>query len=421
MSETPEVAMRVPWFLRPLPVFALAQLGPLALWLVAPADLFRTALQGAERAPLTLSGLMGYGLLTASFAMGTWLASRSRVGRVMTSPELTRQCVLAAHYVALAIALFSTGIVLHIVFSSGLSVISLVLASQANTIKHEVYDTGASTQVLMMGRHLVLAAMITWFVLGRYQLRRPRTIPWIVAAAAVLTLFTSSRLTGESISLIATLFWFSQDVGNLRAVSHLRRVAIVVVLLLIFAGGVWARSLHTWTGSSSGALGIVLGPIYEAMAYIVSPVNYGMAFIANGVAFVRGFGLDNIFGVVYTVLNVPVDDSYRQLISWNYSPALNQIGLLGEWFTIAGPLLWLPGMAYGFLSGALYERFRRGSIVGLLLYPVVLITLADTMRGFLLSQNIAAANLLYLLALLAVVSLARVTQRRTTIGAVHAA
>ena len=417
--------MDAPWFLRPVPAFAVMQLGPLLLWLVIPSDVFRMSLRGAERAPVTLAGLMAFGLLVAGFAAGAWAGARLPVSSGASKARTTRPIVLAAHYAAMALMLFSTAAVLMIVVGSGLNVLAIVLASQANQFTNEVYESSAGAQALIMGRHLVLSSLITWFVLGVWRKPRPLlSVPLILVAAATLYLFTSSRLTIESVLLIAMLFWFTPRPGAPKTsplLGRLGQAAVVLVLLVVFAGGVWLRSVTSWARLSSTASGLLLAPLYEAVAYVVSPVNYSLAFVADGVAFVRGLGLDNFFFVVYTVLNLPQDISFRQLITWNYNPLLNQIGLVGEWFTIAGPLLWIPAAAYGLLAGALYERFRRRTIAGLLLYPLVLVSLGDTMRGFLLPQNVVASNLLYLGVVLLAISLARVPFRPAPAEVTHAA
>jgi hypothetical protein len=183
--------MDAPWFLRPVPAFAVMQLGPLLLWLVIPSDVFRMSLRGAERAPVTLAGLMAFGLLVAGFAAGAWAGARLPVSSGASKARTTRPIVLAAHYAAMALMLFSTAAVLMIVVGSGLNVLAIVLASQANEFTNEVYESSAGAQALIMGRHLVLSSLITWFVLGVWRKPRPLLrVPLILLAAATLYLFS---------------------------------------------------------------------------------------------------------------------------------------------------------------------------------------------------------------------------------------
>jgi hypothetical protein len=52
---------------------------------------------------------------------------------------------------------------------------------------------------------------------------------------------------------------------------------------------------------------------------------------------------------------------------------------------------------------------------------MVLVSLGDTMRGFLLMQNVVASNLLYLGAVLIAISLARIPFRPVPAEVTHAA
>jgi hypothetical protein len=221
----------------------------------------------------------------------------------------------------------------------------------------------------------------------------------ILALACLLFLFTSSRFTLLAAAIIAMFFRFGRSGAapnrQGRGWALFRQVLFAALLLLIFMGGVWLRSIATWRDTSN-PWSVLLGPLYETTAYVVSPVNYSFAFIAEGVAFARGLSLDHFFSFIYTVLNAPEDNTFRDLIAWNYNPSLSLIGLVGEWYTITGPLLWLPALMYGFIAGATFERFRCGSLAGTLLYPIVLVSIYDSLRGFALPLNLLAANILYL-------------------------
>src|SRR2546423_12094929 len=129
------VRRRLAWFLRPAPAFVAMQIVPLLLWLVLPDAVFGIALQGYERAPVTVAGLMAFGLICLAFSTGSWLGERAGATHQTPWGEYERRTVTFLHYVALALTAFSTGMVLRIVFTAGIDVIALLLASQANQVK----------------------------------------------------------------------------------------------------------------------------------------------------------------------------------------------------------------------------------------------------------------------------------------------
>lgn len=410
VAPTPVPSSRLPWFLRPTPVFCVVQVVPLALWLATADTTFSIALQGAQRAPLGVSAALAYGLLLLAFASGSSLGGRARPLGMRADARSFQPAVRVAHYAALAFAVFSASYVVILVVRSDIDILAVILAAQANLFQQLViYSSDPVSQVLIMGRHLVLAALITWFAIGSAQVPRPPSLPVIGIAAAAMFVFTSSRLTVLGLMLITALFLFGTGKGTPSLRAAVGPVLAFAAMALIFAAGVWIRSLATWvTAAGGGGLGAAG---YEGLAYAISPVNYTIAFVEGAVGFVRGLGLENFFNVVYTVFNLDVDYSYRAGISWYYAPDLDRVGLLGEWYAVAGPLFWLPTLCFGVLAGFAYSQFRQQTLSGLLLYPVVLLTVFDSNRGFLLAENIAAANFLYMLA---IVTLAHFLQRRTS-------
>ena len=387
--------LRVPIFLQPVPAFVGVQLLALGAWFLISDEALSIALSGASRAPFEMGSVLAYGVLLLAFAAGAWLGERSPVSSVsrdQAGPFIWR----LAHLSAIVLAAFSACYIAGMVLRSDLNVLAVIFAAQANIFKKVVYSSDSLSQLLIMGRHLVLAALITWCAAPHLGIRRYPTVPVIVLAAMVMFLFTSSRLTVMSLMIIGMLFWFVRRSDRER--TWLRRAMPIIGLValgLIFALGVWTRSLGTWA-TAGGGRGPIAAAIYELGAYLASPVNYSLAFVEDGGAFINGLGLDNFFNVVFTALNLPVDYSYRDAIYWYYDSRLDRIGLLGEWYAIAGPLFWIPTLGFGYLAGLMHVRFRARTLSGLLLYPVVLIAVIDSTRGFLLTENIVAANLLFL-------------------------
>jgi hypothetical protein len=400
MSPERQELARVPWPIHPASLFVVAQLAPFLLWAFVPERTFSAAVYGAVRAPLGAAAVAAYALLLVSFCVGTRLGERAFS---YTAPELPPAWIIGfAHYFAVALSVVSAGYILVTILRSPVNPFAVVIAAQANVLKDVVYTDSVVSQVSIMGRHLVLAALVTWFVRKGHENRAPATLLPILLVASVLFVFTSSRLTSLALVLICVVFLFGYQWPHLPVSKRWRLTAAVIVVAVtaltgLFALGVLTRSLGTWT-DTAGAEGVMAAAGYEAVAYFASPVNYSVAFVEEGIAFVNGLGLANFFHVVFTVFNLPVDYSYREPIAWYYESSLDRVGLLGEWFAIAGPFFWLPTLAYGFLAGVFFRAFRLKTLAGQLVYPIMVVAIVDSMRGFLLAENIIVANVLYGLA-----------------------
>src|SRR5690606_34501042 len=98
---------------------------------------------------------------------------------------------------------------------------------------------------------------------------------------------------------------------------------------------------------------------------------------------------------LFNIETVGFDPNYY--IPTYYDASLNQIGLMGQWFSGYGYLFFFPVFVYGFISGYIFKLYRNGSLVGLMLYPIVVVSLLDSFRGFLLFQNISVANIMFCL------------------------
>ena len=374
--------------------FAMIQTIPLVCWLFISDGYFNIFLQGYEKSEFgVISGAL-YFILILSFVFGSRLASAYSNYSNGDVHSISRHIgfIRWLHYCSLCLMTFSAVFVVIAILKKDVDLFDTLAMGNANTFKAILYSTSSTFQALLMGRHLVLTAFSSWLILYYYD-KRPKTLPLIIIVAVILFLFSSSRLVVIGMLLIFFLFYLSGI--RLRLSSMVMLLAMACGLVIVFGIGVWFRSAGTWfrvTGSEN----ILVAIGAEFFGYFISPVNYSIALIQEGVSFYIDNMLQFTFSVVYSVLNLPVNSEHLLKIQRYYNPGLNQIGLLGQWYTGYGPFLFIPSFLFGFIAGLSYSQFLKRNLNGFLLYPIVLIALFDSFRGFLLFQNILAANLFFI-------------------------
>lgn len=381
-------------FTAPGPFFVCVNLLPLVLWAALDDQWFLIALQGYARAPLTGSSALFWTIYFVSFWIGSRLTGRRiRVDHPLPHPML----MVRLHVLALVLTVASALVIADFFANGGLDALALVTESNANELKIALYSSDPSMQVAIMARHLVLTALITLPFL-KHSFGRKVSLILLLVTVIFLAIFTSSRLTAISAVIIWLLSRGLADGGDSLKRALARRVAWALLLvMLLFGAGVASRSAGTWAGLT-GSDNMVLNAWAEFLAYYVSPVNYSTAIVND---FDPGsFGLAAVYsiGVVFTVFNLDDPSALAALfhsIAPYYNSSLNQIGLLGQFYSGWGPLFVIPMMAYGYMCQRAYNAYRRGTAVGLLLYPLMFISIFDSFRGFLLCQNILAANWLF--------------------------
>lgn len=378
--------------IHPFGSFALIQLVPLFLWLLAPEDVFNMAMQDYGRPHFGWKSLAVYAGLIASFYAGCRLSSLwQRDDSVSGLDSNDIAFVRKLHFAAIILAAISVLVVVTYCLSSGISIWETVLMAQANRLKAIVYSAGVLPQAFMMARHLVITALISWFVLRRHK-AAPGTLLIVLLMGGVLFLFTSSRLTVMAMIVIAML----ANLQTLRRADAIRAVLFGVALVLVFGIGVYTRSFETWAAATGSTNPLrIVG--MELTAYLISPVNYSVALVEHLQSYHFGSGLATLLSFVVTVLNLDgsIDRSYLADISYYYNPNLNQIGLVGQLFVGFGPLFFIPTILYGLAAGAAFQSLSRGGLAGSLIYPLIYLAIFDSFRGLLLTQNIIMANILF--------------------------
>jgi hypothetical protein len=367
---------------------------PLALWLLVPGDVFDMALQDYGRPEFGWKSLVSFLVLVLAFYIGYRASIFRQVNgapRGLDADEI--RFVRVLHILCLVLSAISVLVVIRYCLVSGVSIWETILAAQANEFREIVYSTGVVPQAFMMARHLVITSLATWFILYHYKVA-PRTLLLILAMGGVLFLLTSSRLTVMAMVLLAMLAYTQRPERTKR--SMVKLIIFAGALVVVFGVGVFARSVETWAAVTGSTNPLVIVSM-ELLAYVISPVNYSVALIEYAQYYYPSNALASVFSFVYSVFNLEggIDTSYLENISYFYNPSLNQIGLVGKLFTGYGPFLFIPVVVFGFVSGRAYRSFSRGRLLGVLLYPLVYISIFDSFRGFLLTQNVIISNILF--------------------------
>jgi len=340
-----------------------------------------------------VTSLVIYALLLMWFYFGYKVSSKVKSKNPRPVKEEINLVVLL-HKVTLVLSLISVIFVLIHCLEAGISIKDNLLSGQGNVFKDVVYSKAPIAQVMIMARHLILTSFITWFILYKNEIHI-KTLPLIIFSSAVLFLFTSSRLTIMAILLICFLYYF---VGRNRIKIKLYVFVLAVIgLFVVFGLGVIYRSIETWQ-IFTGEDNIFIIVATEFIGYFISPVNYSIALVEGMNCCYLYSVVKTFFCFILTVFNIEdvFSITYLDNIKNFYNPSLNQIGLVGLWFTGFGPFLFIPSFLFGFISGIAYRSYNSGSLNGLLFYPLIYFTIFDSFRGFLMTQNVIISNILFI-------------------------
>ena len=381
--------------INPLMCFMSIQIIPLLAWLIVPSQLFDISLQYYDKSHLGFTSLFVYATLLLSFYCGykvSYVISLNAVHQQKQKVNLTP--IILLHNTSLLLCSISVMFVIKFCFDADINVLDTVMSGTSNSFKYIVYSTSPFEQVLIMGRHLLATSAITWFMLRLFSIRK-NTFPIILLLAIVLFVFTSSRRSLMIIIIIGALFHVHKP--YISKVGLFKIMMAVPVLLVIFAIGVLIRSKGTWA-LYAGSSNVVIMVVSEFIGYIISPVNYSVALVEEGRFFYSSSVLSTFFSFILSVFNLAgeADKVYLASIDNFYNPSLNQIGLVGQWYTGFGPLLFIPSFVFGFISRKSYDLFIHRNITGMLFYPLVYFSLFDSFRGFLLTQNVIMSNILFI-------------------------
>jgi len=397
--------------LNPFFVFSAVQCVPLLLWLFLPPSEIQLIIRGAEVPDLRVASLMMFILMLLSFGLGSFLGqyvsiSKRDGSKGFRNSILTHEVDFSRYYnlkyLMYCSLFFSLISVLYIFIILGFGfqdIIKVWANSQGNTIKELVYGKGGLTSLIIMPRHLIIIAFISLCVLHRAGYKNKIVAFLVIFLGLSIFIFTSSRLT--AISIVVAYFLISIDREKLDSLFFLNGLVFIICLIGLFILWVIYRSAGTWE-AVSGSDNLVVAGFYELAAYLISPINYSIAIIEKGLTFDYGNILAFSFPVAFTLFDINVGFQPDDYIGVFYSPSLTQIGILGQWYSGYGPILIIPFAIYGWLCGAVYKSFMRAKVLGLLFYPLVVVSLLDSFRGFLLFQNIIFANIIFFLGFLAI-------------------
>ena len=381
--------------INPYIFFLTIQVTPLLVWFIVPSSIFEISLNYYDKPQFGLNSFLVYFSFLLAFFLGCKI-SLLRKRRIAVIKEDDMKPILYLHKITLLLSFVSMLFILRFSFDGNLNVIEAILFGETNTLREYVYSRGALEQIIIMGRHLLFTSAITWYILNTSKVKI-KTLPVIILIGFILFLFTSSRFTLLSIILIVMVFKLQKPLINFNKV---KLFIIVASLFFVFGLGVYFRSRNTWalwTGSDN----IFIIAFSEFIGYFISPINYSVALIEKQQYFYPKNIISSLFGFIVTALNLNIGpNSYLQNISNYYNPLLSAHGLVGLWFTGFGPFLFIPSFLFGYISGKYYKLFINGNLYGMLFYPLIFISLFDSFRGFMLTQNYIMSNILFIVAFL---------------------
>jgi len=376
--------------LNPVFIFIFFQTLPLVIFIMLDNVTIKKLLQGYEVANFGVLSILIYLFSIFSFILGYIISKHVK----LNFKKIKQSELEFIKRPAIIMTAISISFLLYIIINnySFLDLIQIIVASTANQFKSVVYTSGLVG--LLIFRHLVILLTTIYFIkLYNLNINDKKLLIFIMISIIPLFLFTSSRLTVISFFIIFLVFFLNTK--KITTSSVVKIFLILLLIIFIFALGIYFRSITTWQ-NVSGNTGILTPILYEIGAYFISPVNYTVAFIEESLPFIQN-GYTFLLPFVFSVLNIHIDSNYLNTISSFYNPSLNQIGIISQAYINHGYFLLVFFILYGYISGIFYRYFINKDLIGLLLYPIIYISLFDSVRGFLLMQNILAANILFII------------------------
>jgi len=252
-------------------------------------------------------------------------------------------------------------------------------------------------------RFFLEISFICAFILHFIYRKKISYVYWLLMLFGVV--FRYVCLTDRlQIMYIAISFLCIRVAGRER--RHLFRCfsTIFVFLIAVFIFAAYLRGINR----SGNFFSVVLSSIISLTGYIASGINHTIYIIAHN----EGINeLSHVFSFFYTAFldSAPVD-KFNILVF-----GLNCHGGVGYTWADLGYVAFFYWILYGIIVGIFYELFRRRISVGLILYPLLLGTIADSYRTLQFSHgNIVIPSAFVLLFYF--VTYSAIISKRKTVG-----
>lgn len=157
-----------------------------------------------------------------------------------------------------------------------------------------------------------------------------------------------------------------------------KSVIFFSIIIMIFIFGSYFRTYLT-IGKDKN---IILFGLKRLISYIVSSINYGIMIIEKHNEFSMIFP-NQFLNFIYSGFNI--NNNYNNILNIFTSsvygnPGYNTISMVGASFLDLKFLSLFYASFYGGLVGFFYNQFKKGEIIGIVLYPILLSSIFDTYR-----------------------------------------
>lgn len=401
------------WWLRPVPVFVgLNGITGLAALLAGPEtylSLWKTPKYfNASTALITASVLV-------SFCAGVWLSSLSQSGEL--SGDWPKAVSFSRFYllfnVSFWICLSAYVIWILLGISRGLSLallksIFLEGTLEVYTLRDSLKTVPGVTTCTQVGIATVILGCLIG-ASGRWRLVRGK-LAILVSLALVRAVLYSERLAFLELAVPFLVLWVSESADWRRSpmrrwtarMAPLLGAAVVYVVFTLF------ETVRSWAiYYSSRESSLALFGFWRLVGYYVTSANNTAYLISR---FPRSLGApyftlnllwefpvsQQIVSAIFSWTHLDYD-SYMALLARGANPEFNNFGgLLSpvvDFGILGGLAYWL---AMGWITGCIYHLYVRKHPLGMLLYPVIFLTLTEIPRYIYWGEGRAFPALVYL-------------------------
>lgn len=275
-------------------------------------------------------------------------------------------------------------------------------AFNADELSRNMYvyrsNSGSIPGVTSFTEFGVVSAILGAYCLNSDDLDRKRARNVIAVLFVVLVFaYIRARLNSERLAVIELLVtfavaWMGTSKKPITAVDRWLPLAAVAALVMVFGAFEYSRSWLTHYINYYDSFWDFI--TMRLFGYYTNASNTEAMYVANGVTSIVPYwsiqwfwqmpGMDAVYSAVAPV-DVPL--VYGTLLSVLANPEFNNPGgvltFYKDFWAFGFPLYFL----LGYLVGKAYGKFRRGELVGLALYPVFFLMLAELPRYFYLGVN----------------------------------
>ncbi len=362
------------------------------LWLVTPANLFDEA--GVTKYSPTPTASFIFFCFLAALILGSFLGERLGKIRLFSETRLLLSIRMPLTFVVVMmlcilslLGYFVWGYqAIHL--GIDFSVFNMLFSAQmsATAIKSQFLVPAMMHGVTIFTQ--VLPAVLIPLCLYVLEYRRYVRSIFVFALASLVLVLLRTVFNGERLCLMEAAIPAAVLYAKLKRID-INISAVLGILLAFTAFFVYLESTRTFIDKGLDE-GIVLFGLARMLIYFTVPVSYTLFLFDNLTWYSRGFS--NIFQWVFTGFNVEDTNlGYLSLFTSPFgNPEFNNLGGFSGIYSDLGVLGILFTFLFALITGYLYGQFKASRILGLMLYPLFVVSSLEfyqlfyfgTSRGF---------------------------------------